>query len=167
MTIQNRNASSRLLHTKGWEACVDSRILRAGERWQDAPEFRNHGHALRRFFSDLQIDAVLCVDGRPTVCIKDARDLSSNQVEALRRQLWNLGATTLFVAEGQHDIKVFSTLVRPVKDDTTGNNALLTDETIQQFHTLELALRVRQLIRRVETGAIYREYTSQFDSYSA
>jgi hypothetical protein len=167
MTVQNPNASSRLLHSQGWEGCVDSRILRAGEPWQDAPEFRSHGHALRRFFSDLQIDAVLCVEGRPTVCIKDARDFSSNQVEGLRRQLWNLGATTLFVAEGQHDIKVFSTLVRPVKDDTVGNNALLMDETIQQFHTVELALKVRELIRRVETGAIYREYTSQFDSHSA
>src|ERR1044071_3445195 len=117
MTVPNRNASSRLLQSKGWEGCVDSRILRAGEPWQDAPEFRSHAHALRRFFSDLQIDAVLCVEGRPTVCIKDTRDLSSNQVEVFRRQLWNLGATTLFVAEGQHDIKVFSTLVPPLKDD--------------------------------------------------
>jgi N-6 DNA Methylase len=143
---------------------VDARLLRASGIWQEAPEFRGYGHALRRFFVELQMDAVLCVEGRPSVCIKDARELSPTQVEELRRQLWNLGATTLFVAEGQHDIKVFSTLVRPAKDDNDGYKAQLTNETIQHLQTAELALKLRHLIHRVETGAIYREYTSLFDS---
>ena len=146
---------------------MDARLLRASGAWQETPEFRGHGHVLRRFFSDLQIDAVLCIEGRPTLCIKDARELSPIQVETLRRQLWNLGATTLFVAEGRHDIKVFSTLVRPAKDDNDGKNALLTGETIQHLQAVELALGLRHLIHRVETGAIYREHTSLFDSRSA
>ena len=93
--------------------------------------------------------------------------MSSNEVEALRRQLWNLGATTLFVAEGQHDIKVFSTLVKPAKDDNDGKRAQLPNETIQNLQAVELALRLRQLIHRAETGAIYREHKSLFDPRSA
>jgi hypothetical protein len=142
---------------------VDAQLLRASQAWQEAPEFRGHGHVLRRFFAELKIDAVLCVEGRPSVCVKDARELSPTQVEKLRQQLWNLGATTLFVAEGQRDIKVFSTLVRPAKDDDEGNRAQLANETIQNLRAAELTLRLRHLIHRVETGAIYREYTSLFD----
>lgn len=146
---------------------MDARLIRSSDRWHDASEFRGHGHALRRFFVDLKMDAVLSVEGRPSVCIKDTRQISPEGVEELRRQLWNLGATTLFVAESQHDINVFSTLVRPVKDDAVGNSALLASETIQKLQAVELALRLTDFIHRVETGAIYRQYTSQFDSRSA
>jgi hypothetical protein len=83
VTDLSPNAASHLLHSRGWEACVDARLLRAAHSWQDAPEFRAHGHALRRFFSDLKMDGVLCVDGRPTVCIKDTRKLSANDVERI------------------------------------------------------------------------------------
>jgi hypothetical protein len=163
VSTTNANASSPLLHSEGWDACVDARLLRASEAWQEAPEFRGHGHALRRFFAELRMDAVLCVEGHPSVCIKDGRAMSSSEVEDLRRQLWNLGATTLLVVEGQSDVKVFSTLVAPAKNDD-GTRAQLTNETIRYLQAAELALRLRHLIHRVETGAIYREHTSLFDS---
>lgn len=163
MSANNANTLSPLLHSKGWKACVDARLLRATDSWDEAPEFRGHGRTLRRFFTDLKIDAVLCIEGRPSVCVKDARALSSNEVEGLRRQLWNLGATTLFVVEGQLGIHVFSTLVKPAKDDNDGSKAQLPNESIQGFQAVDLALWLRQLIYRVETGAIYREHRSSFD----
>jgi len=161
------NTLSPLLRSKGWDACVDARLLRASESWEEAPEFRGYGHSLRRFFTDLKIDAVLCLEGRPSVCIKDARTSSSGEVELLRRQLWNSGATTLFVAEGKNDIKVFSTLTKPARDDVDGHNAQLREETIQNLHEVELSLRLRRLLHRIETGVIYRDYKSLFDSSSA
>ena len=93
--------------------------------------------------------------------------MSPTAVEALRRQLWNLGATTLLMVETQNDVRVFSTLVMPAKDDHDGNKAQLTGETIQYLRAAELALRLRHLIHRVETGAIYREHTPLFDSRHA
>lgn len=161
------NSSSPLLRSKGWEACVDARLLRSSDNWQEAEEFRAHGHALRRLFSDLKIDAVLCVEGRPSVCIKDARDLPPGQVEQLRRHLWNLGATTLFIAEGPTDVRVFSTLVRPAPTDPAGINAQLSNETIGRLQAAELAIRLRHLLHRIETGAIYREHASLFDARDA
>jgi len=86
--------------------------------------------------------------------------------ESKTTESWR-AVTTLFVAESEHDIKVFSTLVRPLKDDTVGNSALLANETIQQLQAAEIALRLADFIHRVETGAIYRQYTSQFDSRAA
>jgi hypothetical protein len=111
----------------------------------------------------LKVDAVLCIEGRPSVCIKDARTLSPHEVEMLRRQLWNMGATTLLVAECQRDIQVFSTLVKPINNDLHGSNAQLPNESIQSLRTVELALRLNQLVRRIETGAIYIEHKSLFD----
>jgi Eco57I restriction-modification methylase len=164
---KKQSMASPLLRSEGWEACVDARLLRASEAWEEAPEFRAHGHSLRRLFTDLKIDAVLCIQGRPSVCIKDARTLSSAEVELLRRQLWNMGTATLFVAECLQDVKVFSTLVKPVSGDPNGGNAQLPNETIQNLQTVELALHLGRLVRRIETGTIYLEHKSLFDPQCA
>lgn len=163
----NLSTASCLLNGDVWYECMDARLLRASAPWEQAPEFRAHGHALRRLFVDLHIDAILSVDGRLSVCIKDARALSSHQVEVLRRQLWNLGATTLLLVESQNDIKVFSTMAKPTNSDLDGSNALLPNETIQNLETVELALHMRELVRRIETGAIYLEHKPLFDAQSA
>jgi hypothetical protein len=118
---------------------------------------------MRRLFADLKIDALLCLDSRPCVCVKDVRELSSIEVEGLRRQLWNLGATTLLVAETHHDVQVFSTLTKPLQNDQAGGGARLSSETIGNLEATVLALQLQRLILRVETGAIYREYKSLFD----
>lgn len=162
---------SRLLHSRGWDGCVEARLLRATDAWSDAPEFRSHGHTLRRLFEDVKVDekdvgvdAVVCVEGRPTVCIKDGRHLDDVAVEKIRRQLWNLGATTLLVVERTNKVLVFSTFSKPTKEDDQGEKALLKEETIERLETVELALRLRQLVRRIETGTIYREHKPLFNS---
>lgn len=141
---------------------MQSRLLRATDDWADAPESSSHLHVLRRLFEELKIDALLCVEGRPTVCVKDARRMAPEKIEALRRSLWNLGSTTLLLVEEQASIKVFSTLKRPVKDDPVGKDAQISLETLQSLASAELALHLRQLVRRIETGAIYRDHASLF-----
>ena len=167
MKSRNVITESPLLSSAGWRDCIDSRLLRAAQNWQEAQEFKSHGHTLRRLFIDLTIDAVLCVEGRPTVCVKDSRRMSPSEVEDLRRRLWNMGATVLLVTEGTRDIKVYSTLFKPAPDDQDGNRAQLSHETIQSLELAELALRLGQLINRVETGEIYRENKPLFDPQSA
>jgi hypothetical protein len=162
-------AASQLLDSDAWHECVDARLLRRTDHWEDAAEFRAHGHALRRLFSDpaLAIDAVLCVDGHPTACVKDGRDLTSEEAEGLRRRLWNLGATTLLIVEFPNSINAYSTLVKPTNDDPAGANAQLPNETITTLGTVELALRLRSMIQRIETGAIYHEHRRLFDAQSS
>lgn len=155
---------SRLLNNQGWEARIESSLLNAQDDWRNSAEFRSHGHTLRRLFDDLRLDAVLCVAGRPTVCVKDARELSEDEIEGLRGALWNLGSTTLLMVERQTKVLLFSTLVTPSrKDDPTGISPDLTNETIASLEDAELTLRLRQVIRRVETGAIYRDNKPLFD----
>jgi Eco57I restriction-modification methylase len=161
---QNKDTpKSRLLHSHGWDGCAEARLLRATDNWVEAPEFRSHGHALRRLFEDIGIDAVVCIEGRPTVCLKDGRQLSDTNVEEIRKKLWNLGATTLLVIEQRSEVRVFSTLVSPSQEDHQGTSAQLTTETIERLEAAELALRLQQFVRRVETGAIYREHKALFN----
>lgn len=138
-------------------------FLRATDDWHHGPESRSHAHALRRLFEDVKIDAVLCIEGRPTVCVKNAISLDNRGIEAIRSQLWNLGATTLLIVERQSEVQVFSTFVRPAKPGEN-SSAVLDDETITDLESAALALRLRKMIRRIETGAIYRDHAPLFDS---
>lgn len=158
-------STSRLIKSPGWDACLEALLLKREENWQNSLISRDHGHTLRRLFEDIQLDAVLCLEARPTVCIKDARNLSDLDVEAMRKKLWNLGATTLLIVERQTQIQLFSTLTKPMRPDEPDAIApILSPETIDNLAAVELALRLRHLIRRIETGAIYRDYKPQFDA---
>jgi len=163
MPSRSPSHNHALLRNGGWDACVTASMVRASEEWQVRPESRSHGHTLRRLFDDVQIDAVICVEGRPTVCVKDASQLDDNGVEDIRRKLWNLGATTLLVVERRTKIEVFSTFVRPAQPGQLVD-AALDSEAIADLESTALALRLRKLIRRVETGAIYRDNAGLFDS---
>ncbi len=167
-------STSRLIHSPGWDRRVEATFIRATDDWRNAPEFKSHGHTLRRLFEsdeskseNLEIDAVVCTEGRPTVCLKDGRHLSGEDIAALRNKLWNLGATTLLLVEQPSQILVFSTISEPSAKDKTGDTARLGEETIAQLELTELALRLQQFVRRVETGAIYREHQSLFDAKQA
>ncbi|HEX3818371.1 MAG TPA: hypothetical protein VHW03_08780, partial [Chthoniobacterales bacterium] len=166
--VPNQNVSP-VLKSDAWNNCVDAVLLRKRD-WRSATFIaRSHTHTLRRLFEDklLAIDAVLCLDRRPTLCVIDARAKTDADIEKLRRRLWSFGATTLLLAETDTDVRLYSTLAKPARDDVRGVGAQLTEETIGNLRTAELALQLMQLIRRVETGVIYREYAPRFDPTQA
>lgn len=168
MSTAKAIVESRVLRSQGWDDCIEARLLKINDAWQQSAEFRSHAHTLRRLFEDLKISAVLCVDGRPTVCVHQVGHASVSEIEKVRRQLWNLGATTLLLVESHNKVEVFSTLAKPSRQDSSSKTAQLSSETIQNLEAAELALRLRQFIRRVETGAIYRgENKSLFDPKQA
>lgn len=167
MSSLKSTSKSRLLNSSGWDHRAGASLLRSTDDWSEAREFGSHAHTLRRLFDDIGIDAIVCTEGRPTVCLKDGRSLNSEEIEELRKKLWNLGATTLLVVEQATRVLVFSTISKPSKDDRQGTNAMLGSEIIENLEKAELALRLQQFVRRVETGAIYRDHKSLFNSKQA
>lgn len=144
MSRENTMSKSRLLHSRGWDGCIEARFLRRTDAWNNAPEFRSHGHTLRRLFDNVKsdadaidADAVLCVEGRPTVCIKDGRLLDNTKVEGTRRKLWNLRATTLLIVERHGQVQVFSTFAKPASEDSHGADAQIQAETIERLETAD------------------------------
>lgn len=160
-------SKSRLLNSSGWDHRAGASLIRSTDDWSEAREFGSHAHTLRRLFDDIGIDAIVCTEGRPTVCLKDGRHLNSEEIEELRKKLWNLGATTLLVVEQTTRVLIFSTISKPSKEDSHGANAMLDSEAIENLEKAELALRLQQFVRRVETGAIYRDHKSLFNSKQA
>lgn len=172
MPAASKHSASRVLKSTAWDARVDAVLLRKAHWRKEAEKAdiaRSHTHTLRRLFEDpaLALDAVLCLDRRPTLCVLDARGRDDADIERVRRRLWNLGATTLLLAETPTDVRLYSTLAKPSRQDERGAGAQLADETIADLETAVLARQLTQLIRRVETGAIYRDYTPRFDPAQA
>lgn len=162
MPAASINPVSRVLQSAAWAERVDAVLLKKRDAWEKSLIARSHGHALRRLFEDIGADAVLCTEGRPALCILGVGHRSAVQIEQIRRKLWNLGATTLLLVETTVDVRLFSTLAKPARMDAEGRSAQLARETIENLESVALALRLRQLIRRVETGAIYRDDSSLF-----
>lgn len=163
------HSSSHVLKSDAWSDCVDAVLLRKDD-WRNAADIaRSHTHTLRRLFEDkdLAVDAVLCLDRRPTLCVFDGRNRDDVDIELVRRRLWNLGATTLLLVETSTEVRLFSTIAKPTRNDDRGQGAHLADETIADLEAAALAIELRQLIRRVETGAIYRDYAHRFDPAQA
>lgn len=160
------STNSTVLNSRAWGNCVDSDILRREETATSDPVWRNHAHTIRRLFEDLSVDLILCVEGRPTLCVKNGQDLDNEAIVELRSNLWNLGATTLLVVERKTEIQVFSTFATPEENQPLGA-VQLSSETIRNLNSSALALSLTQLIRRTETGAIYRDHRALFRSESA
>ncbi len=115
---------------------------------------------MRRAWETMQLNGILCVDGKPTVYFKEVASLTSNDRRSLYNKFWNQGLATLLVVSTPDSVEVFSSLARPAKGDTP-----LEDEH-RLVQTLDQAARVL-FVRRVQTGQIYRNYPESFQPDSA
>ena len=158
--MHKENEKSSFIFSDEWNYCFDSKLFRRNDNWQKSKEFRSVGHVFRRLFDDLSLDAILCIDGRPVVGICDGREKTVSQIIMLRRQLWNFGIVNLLMVEHGNHVDVFSTVTTPGIDETAKSQ--LSDETLDCMDEIALAIQLRQFIRRVETGAIYRTHEQLF-----
>ena len=73
-------------------------------------------HQLSRAWDRLRLDAILCVDGRPTVYFKQvpSKDLASEA--ELQRLLWNHGTASLLVLTDPTEVRVYSSLAYPSRN---------------------------------------------------
>ncbi len=157
--------SQSLMRRSDWDVCVDARMIWASDDWNDAREFKSHAHVMRRLFDDLGVLAIVCVDGRPTACLLDGRKLANEDIQRTRRSLWNLGATTLLIVERLNKIEMYSTLATPVKDED--NTGFISKETIDFLELGVITAQIQRFVRRLETGAIYRDHEYLFNPRAA
>ena len=158
--MQKKYNKSLLIFNQEWNSCFDSKLFRRDDNWQTAKEFRNMGHIFRRLFDDLNLDAILCIDGRPAVAICDGREKNFSQIATLRRQLWNFGAVNILMVEQNTHVDIFSTITTPGKAETEKSH--LSAETLDLMDKASFAIKLKQFIRRVETGVIYRDHSQLF-----
>src|SRR6185369_7147195 len=76
------------------------------------------------------------------------------------RQLWNQGIAPILVVIDSEEVSVYSSLTLPAKSDENINTE---GRLIELLHRTADVLKIRQLIRRVETGELFKNHPSSFN----
>lgn len=144
---------------------AQSVLFRSEKEWSASPEAQKSAHFMRRAWEKLGLEAILAVEGKPTVYFKRVTRNNPGEEAELQRLLWNQGtATLLVVRDGDKEVRVYSAMVPPSTRAiaTTDDSRLV--ETLQQ---VESALRLGDFVRRVETGRFYHEHRTRFSVETA
>ena len=147
------------------------------QKWKDrlglsdrrAPEFYEtadavvdapHALALRTAFEDLQVTAVFCVQGVPTVVFLAIEQYEQQRVIDLHAALWNQGLASLLLVLCGDTLRAYSLAKKPYKDrnEEFDNRCLVTllDNTTE-------VLKFRNLIDGAESGRLWTEHTDYFN----
>lgn len=114
-----------------------------------------YSHLMRRAWEVMHLNGILCVDGRPTVYFKEVKRIDSLRQRERYQKFWNQGLATLLVISSPDEVQVFSSLAEPAKEDS-----VIEDEH-RLVEILDSTAKVL-LVRRVQSGQIYRDHPESF-----
>ena len=122
-------------------------------------------HYMRRAFLEMDLDGILCIDGKPTVYLKDYKQpVTRKEVNEQQKKFWNQGTGTLLVIQDPSQILMFSGMVAPNNDDgAIDEHAAFIERLDRVAHTLEKY----QLVEQVASGHYYRTHSAFFNSNNA
>ncbi|WP_414551094.1 HsdM family class I SAM-dependent methyltransferase [Anabaena sp. CCY 0017] len=117
-------------------------------------------HAMRRAWKDLELNGILCVNNAPYIYFKEVPSIDSDKLRELHRQIWNQGIAPLIVIVSPTEVQVYSSLAIPAKEeeDVSQQNRL-----VQILDRVADEIELRQFIRAVELGKLFREQPKSFD----
>lgn len=116
-----------------------------------------HAHVLRRAFSLLELDGVLCDQATPLVYFKQVSEIQPADVLELHRQFWNHGGAPILVLISQREVQVYSGFARPTRQaDLTGLPSLVA--TIDRASSA-----LREFLPSVESGEFFRRHAKSFN----
>ena len=124
------------------------------------PSLKGQAHYIRRAFDRLNLDAVVCVDGVPTVLLaKFDKPISRTKVNDLQRKFWNLGTGTLLLLLDPTAMFVFSNMMLP---STETGEIIEHQALVEKLELVADTLESCQFMTRVATGRYYREHSDKF-----
>lgn len=142
-----------------WQHDPNSQFYRSFDECERDSRVHSHLHQLRRAFAaevegGLGVEAVLCVDNRPTAFFRTTAANEPSVESEWQREVWNQGLVTLLVVEDSREVRVYSALTKPRRDAIGLNDERL----LETLSGAALALEKVQFIRSVETGQFYRQH---------
>ena len=160
----NESASIKRNAHGSWEHDPHSQFFRERAQWDSDPLARRYSHQLLRAANPKQglgFDAVLCVEGQPTVYFKTVDAKNPGAERDWHQIVWNQGAATLLVVNDPKEVRVYSALAKPERNEISGpaDHRLVT--TLKRTAD---ALALRQFVRSVETGEFYRRHSDKFQA---
>jgi hypothetical protein len=156
-----REPVSRSLSSQ-WTEALSLTRRRAPElyRAEDTVEPGPHADAIRLALGELELAAVFCIEGVPTIGFMSELDVTRERIDHVHRILWNQGLMSLLLVIKDAELIAYSLVERPFVDPVQGG----TDPRL--IKTLSLvadALLLRDLIDSTESGRFWFENDKHFD----
>lgn len=117
-------------------------------------------HAVRRAWRELGLCGVLYVAGSPAAYLKEVDTFRRGPLRSLLQRLWNHGCAPLLIAASPTQVRVYSGLALPPAADEDPHGG---DRLVELLDRTADLLKLRDLVRSIETGHIYAEKPRSFN----
>ncbi|MFM7561324.1 class I SAM-dependent DNA methyltransferase [Cylindrospermopsis raciborskii] len=116
-------------------------------------------HAMRKVWKDLELDGILCANNAPYIYFKEVSGIYSVQMRELHRHIWNQGIALLVVVSPT-EVQIYSGLALPAKEEQKVSQQ---NRLVKILDRVADEIELRQLIRAVELGELFREKPKSFN----
>jgi hypothetical protein len=149
----------------GKQASSASIFLSSSKEIEEYPELLPYAHYLRQAWTVLNLAAVLCVDGRPTVYLCESKKFTAERKREIQRFVWNQSLVPLLVLETSNAVEVHSTVKfpEPPNEDQDLFEAQFSSLVLRLGHIAE-ALELANFVRSIETGQFFQDHANFFPS---
>jgi len=112
-------------------------------------------HLVLRAWKEMNLCAVLTLNGIPTVYVRDEkRPLDPAQAAEVHRQFWNQGVATVLLLRDPEKVCVFSSMTKPVKP-SAANKGDIDDRLVETINLATQASWAHRFYIRLATGQYY------------
>ncbi len=141
--------------TFGLSRDAEGRFFSAMDQVMADPHLNGQAHYMRRAFQEMKLDGILCIDGKPTVYLKDfTGPVTRLQVNKLHKQFWNQGTATLLVIQDPNRVLIFSGMVGPSNEDGEVDDH---KGLIEKLDRVADTLEAHRFLQQVASGHYYRK----------
>lgn len=120
----------------------------------------SQAHEIRRAFSHIGVEGVVCIDGTPMVYIKSFAAPDREAIREFHRRSWNHGIAPVLVVVLPGEFKFYSAVSEPAR---TASEVDLGARLVKVLSRTALALEVRQQLVQIASGEFFRERLPSFD----
>jgi Eco57I restriction-modification methylase len=115
----------------------------------------SYQHLLLRAWKEMDLTGVLTLDGIPTVYVRDdKRPVLPDRAAEIHRQFWNQGVATVLLLRDPVNVRVFSSMTRPV-NPSTANQADIDRRLVETIDLATQAIWAEKFYIRLATGQYY------------
>jgi len=112
-------------------------------------------HLLLRAWKEMELTAVLTLNGIPTVYVRnEKRPPGPTQVATVHRQFWNQGVATVLLLRDPEKVCVLSSMTKPV-NPSAANKGDIDDRLVETINLATQASWAEKFYLRLATGQYY------------
>ncbi|MGH9432272.1 MAG: HsdM family class I SAM-dependent methyltransferase [Terriglobia bacterium] len=147
----------------GRQASPGSWFLSKESEIEERRELLPYSYYLRQAWTELKLNGILCVDGRPAVYLCEAASFTQDLKRERHRFVWNQGLVPLLVFLTPNRVEVHSTVKMPERQPTgdglfdAGASSLIPD-----LGNIAKALEIARFVRSIETGQFFQDHADFF-----